>query len=241
MSALSCWVTCGIAFQACDRCSAVLRRMLLIGLRSTAPHFVKSGSGDGRRGAAAGAAGERRACTNAWTSSTLIRPSGPVPATGRISTPSSRARRRTDGAAGGIGPSTGPASAVAAGGAAGRAPRLISTTSPRGFVRLASSDRPPPREWSAKRSSAGASVVPRSRSRPPSRRRSAVPLALVGRLPAGASAARPPAGLGPTGLPCRLRFRLRAGVRAWPRPAPCRRLAARRPAPRRPSGPPGRP
>ena len=47
MSALSCCVTCGMVFQALDRCSAVFRRMLLIGLRSTSPHLVKSGSDDG--------------------------------------------------------------------------------------------------------------------------------------------------------------------------------------------------
>ena len=47
MSALSCCVTCGMVFQAFDKCSAVLRRILLIGLRSTSPHFAKSGSGWG--------------------------------------------------------------------------------------------------------------------------------------------------------------------------------------------------
>ena len=62
MSALSCCVTCGMTFHAWVRCSAVLRRMLLQGLRSTSPHFEKSGSAcDGeaapderRRGAATG-------------------------------------------------------------------------------------------------------------------------------------------------------------------------------------------
>ena len=45
MSALSYCVTCGIVLQAWLRCSAVFRRMLLIGWRSTSPHFGKSGSG----------------------------------------------------------------------------------------------------------------------------------------------------------------------------------------------------
>src|SRR5688572_32552796 len=44
MSALSNCVTCGIAFHAWLKCSAVLRRMPVIGLRSTSPHLLKSGS-----------------------------------------------------------------------------------------------------------------------------------------------------------------------------------------------------
>src|SRR3989442_449813 len=88
--------------QAKLRCSAVLRRILLIGLRSTSPHLVKSGS------TAAGGwpvttlarplSVLLRACS--LTSSMEIRPSGPDPATWFISTPISRARRRTGGAAG---------------------------------------------------------------------------------------------------------------------------------------------
>ena len=109
MSALSWLVTCGITFHAWPRCSAVLRRMLLSGLRSTSPHFEKSGSG-----CCAAAPPSRRArsaacAPSAWrtkpcTSSTVMRPPGPLPFTCRMSTPSSRAMRRTDGAAGGAGP-----------------------------------------------------------------------------------------------------------------------------------------
>ena len=71
--------------------------MLLIGLRSTSPHLVKSGSAARRRGRACRRRVRLR--TNACTSSTLMRPPGPVPVTWRMSTPSSRASRRTDGAA----------------------------------------------------------------------------------------------------------------------------------------------
>ena len=46
MSARSHCVTCGIVAQAALRCSAVLRRTARIGCRSTLPQRVKSGSGD---------------------------------------------------------------------------------------------------------------------------------------------------------------------------------------------------
>ncbi len=128
MSALSCCVTCGMAFQACVRCSAVLRRMLLIGLRSTSPHLVKSGSAEGALAGTPPPANALR--TNACTSSTLMRPAGPLPATPRMSTPSSRARRRTDGAAGAAGPGD-SASTCGCGAGMLRAAPLMSTTSPR--------------------------------------------------------------------------------------------------------------
>ena len=59
MSALSCCVTCGMTFHACDRCSAVLRRMLLIGLRSISPHLREVGQRNCRRARRPAAAGER--------------------------------------------------------------------------------------------------------------------------------------------------------------------------------------
>ena len=101
-SALSCCVTCG-ACQADVRCSAVLRRMFDIGLTSTAPHFEKSGKRRGARTPIAGppaAPDVISAFTCCFTSSWPMRPPGPVPGTPAISTPSSRANRRTDGAAG---------------------------------------------------------------------------------------------------------------------------------------------
>ena len=123
MSARSCCVTCGIVVHAAVRCSAVLRRTARIGWRSISPQRVKSGSGSAGTAppAAAGrAATIRLAC--ALTSSTEMRPPVPLPATWLMSTPSSRAIRRTDGAAGATG------SSGAAGSAAARAPRLMSTT-----------------------------------------------------------------------------------------------------------------
>ncbi len=53
MSARSCWNTCGTVFHACVSRCAVVRRTPLIGLRSIAPHLLKSGS------ASPAAAGER--------------------------------------------------------------------------------------------------------------------------------------------------------------------------------------
>ena len=49
MSARSCWNTCGTVFHACVSRCAVVRRTPLIGLRSTAPHVLKSGQRCGRR------------------------------------------------------------------------------------------------------------------------------------------------------------------------------------------------
>ena len=127
-----------MTFQAWPRCSAVLRRMLLIGLRSTSPHFVKSGSGATARAAppplAAGRQRRSHEGLNVLRADAAVR-TGAV--TRRMSTPSSRARRRTDGAAAAAGPRGRPVSGAAGGGAgAARAPRLMSTTSPRfGFWR----------------------------------------------------------------------------------------------------------
>ena len=87
MSALSNWVTCGMAFQACDRCSAVLRRMPVIGLRSTAPHFEKSGSATEPPESVATLAWpppprlDITCLVKVLTSSWLMRPPGPVPRT----------------------------------------------------------------------------------------------------------------------------------------------------------------
>ncbi len=128
MSALSNWVTCGIVFHACDRCSAVLRRMPDIGLRSTAPHFEKSGSATEPPDSVATLAWpppprlDMTCLVKVFTSSWLMRPPGPVPGTWWRSTPSSRASRRTDGAAG----ASGPRSAAAA---AGRLAAKASTLS----------------------------------------------------------------------------------------------------------------
>ena len=89
----------------------------------------------GRRAAADRPPTPAPARTNPWTSSTVMRPPGPVPVTWRMSTPSSRAMRRTDGAAGGARGRRRPARAACG---AARGPRLMSTTSPR-FCRGASS------------------------------------------------------------------------------------------------------
>ena len=80
MSARSCWNTCGTVFQACVSLCAVVRRTPLIGLRSIAPHLLKSGSAsaaaaDGR--AAPAPDSSRRAY--AVTSSIEMRPPGPEP------------------------------------------------------------------------------------------------------------------------------------------------------------------
>src|SRR6187200_2708594 len=84
--------------------------MLLHGWRSTSPHFWKSGSGRAARTAIPSAAVPadptllriRRAVS--FTSSCVMRPLGPVPWIALISTPISRARRRTAGDAGAAGP-----------------------------------------------------------------------------------------------------------------------------------------
>ena len=129
MSAESYCVTSGICAHDAPRCSAVLRRTPRIGWRSISPHLLKSGSGSAARRAAAapaaGAAGadaiSRFAC--AFTSSIEMRPSSPVPTTSSMSTPSSRAMRRTDGAAGAeVRPSDGGSTARSARRARNRRP-----------------------------------------------------------------------------------------------------------------------
>ena len=76
------------------------------GLVSTGPNLAKSTFGHGGRfRPSAAPAAPRRGCaqraalTNACTSSLVMRPLGPVPFTCARSTPSSRAKRRTDGLA----------------------------------------------------------------------------------------------------------------------------------------------
>ena len=88
MSALSNCVTCGIGDQAWLRCSAVFRRTPVMGLRSTSPHFVKSGNAGPPPGArpAPGASAPPprllRICrANVLTSSSVMRPFGPEPVT----------------------------------------------------------------------------------------------------------------------------------------------------------------
>src|SRR3954464_6583047 len=102
--------------------------MLLHGCRSTSPHFWKSGSARAARGAPAPAPAPadptlltiRRACS--LTSSWEMRPAGPVPCTSLTSTPISRARRRTEGAAGAAAPlRSARGGAAAAGGGGGSA------------------------------------------------------------------------------------------------------------------------
>src|SRR5215208_6144404 len=80
--------------------------MLVHVSRCTSPHLAKSGIGRAARAAAPPVAEgpalptllrRRRACS--LTSSCEMRPTGPLPATALISTPISRARRRTAGEA----------------------------------------------------------------------------------------------------------------------------------------------
>ena len=110
MSALSCCVTCGITFHAC---AEMLRRLAADVAHRLALDLAPLGEiGQRRRRCAAPARrppppGRSPAARNACTSSTLMRPPGPVPGTWRMSTPSSRARRRTDGAAGAADPFAG--------------------------------------------------------------------------------------------------------------------------------------
>ena len=100
-SASSCWVTCGMVVHEVDRCTAVVRRMPLIGSRSTSPQRLKSGNGGGTGAppppAAADSSRERAVRT---TSPDRMRPPLPVPCTEVMSTPSSRANRRVLGVAG---------------------------------------------------------------------------------------------------------------------------------------------
>ena len=103
ISALSFCVTCGIELQASHMCSAVLRRTPRIETRSIFPHLLKSGNFGCRVCVAAVApvaAVAIRILAYAFTSSSLMRPPGPLPSTLWMSTPSSRASRRTWGAAG---------------------------------------------------------------------------------------------------------------------------------------------
>ena len=123
MSALSCWVTAGTDCHAAVRWVAVVRRTAFIAVRSIGPHWAKSGSSGAVGSApAAGACSSRLAV--ALTSSRRIRPPGPVPDTASMSTPISRARRRTAGVAG-IGraldrsPAAGAAGVAGCGGVAG--------------------------------------------------------------------------------------------------------------------------
>src|SRR5690606_27293179 len=113
--ALSKCVTIGTVDHAVVIERSVALRTPLIGTRSTSPQRVKSGSG-GAAGTAA-AAGPAGAAAARRTSSAEMRPRMPDPCTLRMSTPSSRASRLTDGAAGTSWPS--PPSAAGAGAAAG--------------------------------------------------------------------------------------------------------------------------
>src|SRR5262245_25018685 len=130
MSATSYWVTRGTVAQTAPRCSAVLRRTPRIGCRSITPHLVKSGSGSATTWAPAcgptAVAPAFAIITSrlawAFTSSIEIRPSSPEPITSAMSTPSSRAMRRTDGAAGAAGPLDSGSTEIE------RTPREISTT-----------------------------------------------------------------------------------------------------------------
>ncbi len=106
ISASSNWVTWGTMRHAAPVFSAVRRRTVSSFSVCTLPQRLKSGS-RGREGSAGPAALFApddlpliRCLTYALTSAWLIRPSRPLPVTSWISTPSSRARRRTDGAAG---------------------------------------------------------------------------------------------------------------------------------------------
>ena len=108
--------------------SAVSRRTVSTSAVRTGPQRLKSGRGGCGWPAAAAPGGrmsgpaDRPCRTCAWTSAVLIRPSWPLPATAWMSTPSSRASRRTDGAAGAAG-RRGPSSAGAEPAAASSAPR----------------------------------------------------------------------------------------------------------------------
>ena len=236
MSALSCCVTCGIAFHACDE---VLRRLAADVAHRLALDLAPLGEiGQRRRPARAGAAAARRArCrTNACTSSTLMRPSGPVPGTWRISTPSSRASRRTDGRRGRRGPLTAAGSLRCGAGAAAHAVRRDRCRRLRRAVlpALAASRR---RAASVRRSvrqparrSCRDPVRPRPSARPPPD---------VGVTPPAAPGAawlRPPASAAPAG--CGLGFSACCCLSR--RPQTCR-LRRRRRRCRRASAPPGRP
>src|SRR3989338_3984331 len=101
ISALSNCVTCGMAAQAKVKCSAVLRRILFMALRSISPHLEKSGKGCCAMPLPARAtAPVFKALAKAFTSCMEMRPLGPEPGTWEMSMPISRAKARTDGAAG---------------------------------------------------------------------------------------------------------------------------------------------
>src|SRR5262245_44149275 len=113
-SALSKCVTWGMRAADSAMRSAMVRRRCESGWRSTGPHCSNFGSGGGSRPTAASGlagpdgAGAREAAGAAAavglplaprTSSSVMRPPGPVPCTPRRSTPSSRASRRVEGVA----------------------------------------------------------------------------------------------------------------------------------------------
>ena len=115
----------------------------VIGLRSTSPHLREVGQrrrAAGARAAAAAAGRRCRLCIAAWRAPSR-RPArcgrrGRCPAPGVMSTPSSRASRRTDGAAGAAGRRAAPTARRAA-----RPPR---TARPRCRAGRAALRRPPP-------------------------------------------------------------------------------------------------
>ena len=117
MSAESCCVTCGIVCHATLRCSAVLRRTARSGCRSISPQREKSGSGSVASPAPAAAGAARRAGDQPLRMRLHVveRDAAARPGAGTwlMSTPSSRAMPRTDGAAGAAGASDGRGSAGA--------------------------------------------------------------------------------------------------------------------------------
>ena len=149
MSALSCCVTCGIAFHACAE--------VLGGLAADVAHRLAldlAPLGEVGQRRRRDAAPDEAACrtapditcrTKPCTSSMVMRPPGTGAGTWRMSTPSSRAMRRTDGRR----RPTGTASRRRCG--AGPATRLMSTIRPgrppplpAGDATLAPAPAPPP-------------------------------------------------------------------------------------------------
>ena len=113
MSATSCVLTWGICDHANAICLAVARRTERNGSRSISPTLLYTGSGGastfcgetpisglGPLGAGGGAAGCACLAANARTSSAVTLPPGPLAGTACSATPSSRASRRVEGAAG---------------------------------------------------------------------------------------------------------------------------------------------
>ena len=120
ISALSNCVTWGTIFQEVDVPCAVRRRTVVISSDSISPQRLKSGIGRSPTETCPAVGDISPATiflTCALTSSIVIRPPGPVPATSKISAPSSRARRRTDGDAGAGLRSGGVSSSIPTGGA----------------------------------------------------------------------------------------------------------------------------